>query len=368
MSFKGSAGQMQYRQQMRRIKLAKSQLAVLDKYIVVEPNDWKQLGKQSLVIGSPKGGKTTFLLKATHIFMKQGETVIARDLGDFFEFLNLLAYHQIQGFIPKGCELFYNHPNFSTTQYDPLEPETIFQQLDASKINLVFFELFVESGFYPVLEFWSTFFLSLMAWKKREGRGNLPLTVIFDQFNDVAGGKSKHLVDEQTRLVSFFLQGIKNFRRNNIRFVASSHSFSHIEPDLVDLFDCYIIKRNHARKSSYIPTVIQSYVPLFPYMPRGKAIFIDSRRKFNRLNDPELMKPERFYNVSYSGSVDKLYQGEQTRWERSSKMWRTRALKLACEIQDKHNITAYEIAQLWGISEPTYRTTRSYYLRGDYEE
>jgi len=326
---------------------------------------WKP-NRHVLAVGAPRSGKTTFLLTFAYWYNHLGELVVARDIGEFYEFFSLLDYVPITAFIPNNCQIIFNHPNLQYETYDPLNLEALFNSFKKGRINLIFFDNFCFTPKYQI-QFWTSFFVKLLYWKRKEGRGKLPLTIIFDEFNDICPGKGRFIIKEQLVLSNIIAYNHRKFRRYNIRLVAASHSFTDLHPPVRKTFDCVIMKRNYSDPRD-LPLELKRYARLMPKLEVNEFIFLDSKRNFNNRPFPseQAIHPKRFHDIMEEGSVEPLF--EEREEKKKEMLWRDRALVLMRYLLDNDLLSQKEIADMWNINQRTIAWYKYSLATGGFDE
>ena len=299
--------------------------------------------KHVLAVGRPQSGKTTFLLYCARKYREQDETIIVRDIDEFFEFLTLADKEKIIGFFPEGCKINFEHPNFSQKQFDIMRLETLFEQFEEESINLLFLENFFEKPINRV-RIWRRFFEEVLKWK-RKGRGQEPWCLIIDEFGDTAPGRGRNWHPEQLQTAQLIATNQRKFLRHNIRFVAAVHSFRDITVPVRKRFDCYFILKNDASADD-VPDALINYIQLFPKLALGKAIFLDSNHNFNEVTMPQYVRVKKFYDLDLEGAIDEMFE-EKT--DKRTKLWKDRAM-LNLEIMSRHGINLEEVAKDWNMT------------------
>jgi hypothetical protein len=325
---------------------------------------WKP-GRHTLIIAQPRAGKTSFLLFATASFLKLGEIVIVRDIGEFFEWFSMLDHgYKILGHVPEECSILYEHTNFEQIEFDATDLNTLFNHFEQERINLVFFESFcLEVRNY--IRFWSTFFKTLLPWKQQPGHGSIPFSLICDEFGDLAPGKGRTYIPGQNQVSQLIAMNHRKFRRHNIRLVAAVHYFRDITPPIRERFDCYVIKKNYPNPKE-VPYTLQNYSKLFPKLAIDRMLFVDSSKNFNEFEIREEIKPQRFFNISVRGNVDKLMRRTtpESTWEKRAKMWRRTTVRLIHHVLEEKKMTGPEIAEVTGMKLDNVYSYNSFLKRG----
>lgn len=308
-------------------------------------------GRHCLTIGQPRSGKTSFLLYCTVTYYKLGETVIVRDIGEFFEWFSLLEHdYPILGLVPEGCRILYDHPNFEQVEFDVTNLNTLFDQLEQKRINLIFFDSFcLEVKNY--IQFWSNFFKTLLPWKQQPGNGPKPFSLVLDEFGDLAPGKGRTFIADQNRVSQLIAMNHRKFRRHNIRLVAAAHYFRDITPPIRERFDCYCIKINYPNPQE-VPFTLRPYAPKFPKLAVNEMIFLDSSKAFNQFNIKEEIKPKRFYDIAIRGNADNLMKKvtPKSRDEKRAETWKKRAIEEAQKNREKGD-SINDIAERWQMTD-----------------
>jgi len=329
--------------------------------------DMFEPARHTLVIGQPRSGKTSFLMKAAAKFYDIGEYVIIRDIGEFFEFFNLIEELNIPavGFVPEGCRVYFNHPKFEQREFDIFNLESLFDQFERDKLNLIMFE-----GFSDLLEnhvwFWKEFFTRLLPWKRKPGNGAKRFCLILDEFGDIAPGQGRYFIPEQNRTTQLIAVNHRKFRRHHIRMVAAVHYFRDITPPLRERFDCYLVKKNYPNEKE-VPLILQSYVKKFPKLELSEGIFVDSKMNFNLIKIPELIKPKRYDGVEkpyieVEGDVDHLLEtAEKTKNpnEKREEKWKRRLGKLIIHLMENKMMTSFEIGSVTDLDPGLVRSLKS---------
>lgn len=332
-----------------------------------EFEDMCEPGRHTLIIAQPRAGKTSFLLYCTALFSWMGETVIVRDIGEFYEWFSLLDDFKYQGehypgfkilgHVPKNCRVHFEHRNFEQVEFDVRKINTLFDNFVRDRINLVFFETFCIEVLNHV-RWWSTFFKKLLPWKQRPGHGQLPFTLVCDEFGDLAPGKGRTYLPGQNQISQLIAVNHRKFRRHRIRLVAAVHFFRDITPPIRQRFDCYCIKKNYPNENE-VPFSVRQYAAKFRFLEINELIFIDSAKAFTQFKIDELVPPRRFYNISVTGNVDKQMRAKKINpWEKRAKKWRGRALD-AGETAVELGFPPTSLAKLWKISERSLRRHRA---------
>lgn len=316
-----------------------------------EFKDMWRPGRHTLVVGQPRSGKTSAMLFITKIlFQVFGETLIVRDIGEFFEWFSMLDHgFEILGHVPQDCEIFYKHPNFTQMTFDVTKLTTLFNNLDSDKINLVFFESFcIQLKNY--IAFWAQFFKKLLPWKQKPGRGEIPIALLLDEFGDLAPGKGRTFIPGQNQVSQLIAMNHRKFRRHNIRLIGAVHYFRDITPPIRERFDCYVIKQNYPNPKE-VPYVLSPYAPKFPHLKINECLFVDAAKGFNLTKIKEPIKPKRFYNIAVRGNVDKLMSptSQKSPYEKLARRWRARGVRLATALRNQ-GMPVYKIATIMETS------------------
>ncbi len=331
-----------------------------------ELKDLSLPGRHTLVIGQPRSGKTSCLLTYTVAFFSGGETVIVRDIGEFFEWFSVLDYdYPIRGLVPEGCRILYEHPNFEQVEFDVTDLYSLFDALDPKKINLVFFESFcLEVKNY--VQFWSNFFKQLLPWKQQPGNGGKRFCLIMDEFGDIAPGKGRTYIRGQNRLSQLIAMNHRKFRRHRIRLLAAVHYFRDITPPIRERFDCYIINTNYPPNPKEVPYTLRKYAEQFPELPVDEVVFVDSTHHHNKIPQREEIPPRRYYDISVRGNADKLMKKAtpKSRLEKRAEKWEGRSLDLATELMDRGLMTGPEIAEIWEVKPSTIYSIKHQHEKG----
>lgn len=328
-------------------------MSILETVLHSNLEDMFQKGKHSLIVGRPRSGKTSFLLYCTAVFFKLGEYVVVRDIGEFYEWFSMLNHgYPILGHVPEGCRILFDHPNFEQVEFDVADLNTLFNNFDKDRINLVFFESFsIEMKNH--VQFWSDFFKLILPWKEQPGNGAKQFCLVMDEFGDLAPGKGRTYLRGQNRLSQLIAVNHRKFRRHNIRLVSAVHFFRDITPPIRERFDCYCIRNNYPNPQE-VPYTLQNYAHLFPKLPINKMIFVDSSKGFNEFVVREEIKPERFYNVDVQGIqlADKLMEKAKpkTILEKRAETWKNRAIAEARK-NVENGESMRDIAERWGITD-----------------
>ena len=341
--------------------------------------------RHSLVIGQPRSGKTSFLLKVTAKFYDMGEYVIIRDIGEFFEFFNLIDELNLPaiGFVPQGCHVKFSHPRFEEKEFDIFNLDSLFDQFERDRLNLIMFE-----GFSDLLEhhvwFWKEFFMRLLPWKRRPGNGAKRFCLILDEFGDVAPGQGRYFIPEQSKTSQLIAVNHRKFRRHHVRMVAAVHYFRDITPPLRERFDTYLVKKNYPNEKE-VPLILRPYAKRFPKLEVNEAIFVDSKMNFNLIKVKELIKPLRYDGVEkryieVEGDVDEiLLQGGKLKETGVAEMkrvkqedpaepvFRKRLSKLVAYLTDTRKMTSAQIAAILGVSASTVRDWKAELKAGVYD-
>lgn len=305
----------------------------------------------TLVVGRPRSGKTSFLLYATAMFHQKGENVVWRDIGEFFEWLSLIEEIPVLAFVPVGCKIHYQHPNFEQAEFHPKNLFQLFDSFNPKKLNVVVLDMFVENVKVSV-KFWSSFFQQLLFYRKQPGKGRKPLCLIVDELNDLAPGKGRLFTMEQLPLSNFIGYNLRKFRRFNIRLVASTHALREIHPPVRERFDCYLFKACFPNPNE-VPPCLTNYVKLLPKLSKDECIFVDQRHAFSQIKTPLFVEPKRFYDVDIDGRVDHLLETSEESSEDKiggkDKVWRSRLIMLLKHLTENDIMSVTEIAHLWGV-------------------
>jgi DNA helicase HerA-like ATPase len=324
--------------------------------------------RHTLVIGSPRSGKTSFLLKVTAKFYQLGEYVIIRDIGEFFEFLNLVEELEIPaiGFVPEGCTIHFKHPKFEQREFDIFHLDSLFDQFERDRLNLIMFE-----GFSDQLEnhvwFWKEFFTRLLPWKRRPGNGAKRFCLVLDEFGDIAPGQGRYFIPEQNRTTQLIAVNHRKFRRHHVRMVAAIHYFRDITPPLRERFDVYLVKKNYPNEKE-VPLILQPYAKKFPKLELNEAIFVDSKMNFNLIKIRELIKPRRYDGVEkpyieVEGSVDELLSAanKPETSDKKEEKWKSRVGKLVTFLIENEILTSHKIGKLLDLDPSTIRNLKLKY-------
>jgi hypothetical protein len=329
--------------------------------LYTNPEDLFQPARHVLVIGQPRSGKTSCLLKFTYAYWKLGETVVARDIGEFFEFLNLVeeAKMPATGFVSQGCRIRYSHPLFEQREFDLHDMTTLLDQLRGDRMNLIMFEGFSDELRNHVW-FWQEFIKKLLPWKRRPENAAKRLCLVMDEFGDIAPGQGRYFIPEQSRITQLIGVNLRKFRRHHIRLVAAVHYFRDISPPIRERFDCYFIKKNYPNPKE-VPLVLMPYSGKFAKLQLNEAIFVDSAHNFNQVKINELevdgkaVKPKRYDGVEkptiiVEGEVDDQVDAIERSRQRggaSEEEWRDKAIRLQREVLARNLMLADDIVELW---------------------
>lgn len=320
-----------------------------------------------LVVGASNAGKTTFLLFcAAKTFEIEKNVVLIRDIGDYYEYFTLLKAYPMVAHIPKGCKVDFHHKNLIYEQFDPLNLPNLFDNLIRDKINLLIADRFIRDpearGF-----FWSRFFKEILDWKQRPGKGTLQLSLLFDQFNQIAPGRGHYFFSHQEHLVNFIALNMIDYRRSNIRLIASTHTFSMLAPAVRELFSCYIIKRNWSRKNTVVER-LQNYSHLFPTIPVNKCIFLDSMGNYDlNIKTPYFLLPERLYNIHHEGNIDKILLDEKNKKKKKGAPWKLRTV-LSIIALSEAGFTSEEISKKLHMKQENVKWLKHQYDTGALDE
>jgi hypothetical protein len=303
-------------------------------------------------------GKTSFLLKITAKFFQLGEYVIIRDIGEFFEFFNLIDELRLSaiGFVPEGCHVRFNHPSYEEREFDITDLDSLFGQFERDKLNMIMVEGFTDS-MRDTVAFWRSFFSRILPWKRRPGNGAKRFCLVLDEFGDVAPGQGRYFIPDQAKTTQLIAVNYRKFRRHHIRMVAAVHYFRDITPPLRERFDCYVVKKNYPNPKE-VPFVLRNYAKRFPTLKLDQAIYVDSTMNFNQLHVKELIKPLRYDGVEKSyieveGTVETSDDETQDEVSQSSKLY-----KLVDHLMEKRILTSKQIGQVLGVSASTVRDYR----------
>jgi hypothetical protein len=339
-------------------------MSIIENVLHANLGDMFQQGRQTLVVGAPKSGKTSFLLYCTALFYKLGEYVIVRDIGEYYEWFSMLDLgYKIKGFVPKGCRILFEHPNFEQVEFDITDMNTFFDQVEKTKINLLFFESFSQILKNHV-KFWVDFFSKILPWKEKPGNGEKRFCIIIDEFGDIAPGKGRTYIPGQSMLSQLIAVNHRKFRRHNIRLVAAVHLFRDITFPIRTKFDCFCIRNNYAEPKE-LPFVLENYANVVTKLPVNKMLFVDSAKNFNEFEVVEEIKPLRFNDIYVQGIgvADELLQEArpQTKPERDRDRWRQRTAK-SIDAFAKEGWAIKKIADLYELSEKEILRIRKEFL------
>jgi len=323
--------------------------------------------RHTLVIGAPRSGKTSFLLWAAYTFWKLGETVVVRDMGEFFEFLSLVEYREdpvpMVGFVPEGCHVRYSNPDFTQRTFDIFDLDSLMDQFEENKVNLIMFEPFSQEPKNQVW-FWNRLFHRLLPWKRQIQHAEKKICFIIDELGDLAPGHGRTVIPGQTFLSRYIYVNHRKLRRHFIRLLASVHYFKDVQKPVRQSFDCYVVKRTYADEKE-VPYAIANkrLVSQLRKMTVSQSFFIDSKDNFNGpIEDtPYIMKPLRFgidrSFIHTEGDVDHLIAEyketgnvENEPWKEKAETYRKRFLTLLRFILENGDTTSTELGSLLNIT------------------
>ncbi|MEM3510650.1 MAG: hypothetical protein QXE57_05080 [Nitrososphaerales archaeon] len=246
-------------------------------------------GKHILVVGQSGSGKTTVLFLLAYWFYNQGETILWRDDGHL-EALALAKHIPPKLFIPQGCTLKQNR--FEMVEYDPYNPESIFNQLDQEKLNVICYELFVKS-IEMRCTFWANLLHELPRWAAKQNTLK-PIACVIDQVNELAAGRRLQIVPAQEQSSKMFHEALINFRKLKIRLVGGSHNYRDLEPGVRENFQYYWFKKT-SREALETNQRFWSYRFKLEKLAVDESIVVDEDGRFNQVNVVPVEKPRVFH-------------------------------------------------------------------------
>lgn len=327
-----------------------------------------------LLTGGTGSGKTSLLLGLAHLALQNKETIIWRNDGSF-EYMVLAEFEQkklelgyrldkatmeemflhpipsqptkvgykIRVFVPTGCSVKMTHPNIEFKEYDPtdLTLNCIFNNLLYHGINVIEYDVFTTAEqLHLFVKFWSGFFLNIYKWKRTHTGPHIAFFT--DEINDIAPSRGKTQIRQQTQLSSNITFGLKKYRKENIRLVASTHGFSDIHKPLRNGFNYYLCKRSPGQD---VPDWMWSYSHLFAKLATDECIIIDENHNFNRINVKEFIKPRKF-SFQVSGQVYEVISAKK----REELEIKNEKIALLADALHKMGATYDDIAKLTGLT------------------
>lgn len=242
-------------------------------------------GEHILVNGITGSGKTQVLYwLAEGISLMKDETMVWYDIGKSGEFLKLAKVTQrpLKVFVPEGCEIKTNSKvKFEQveTRLDPLHfGSDVWDQLDPDAVNILSIEPFILD---PV-EFTKTIsnsFRSLII-KAHRYEIKTPLTLIYDEFHNVAPNRDNALDYAQYKAGSYIQFNVEKLRSLKIRIAASTHGMTKIRKGVKTSFNWWILRRI-SDNVGYEQKKLEKFTPLFHTLKNNECIIIWPNKLFS---------------------------------------------------------------------------------------
>lgn len=260
----------------------------------------KRPGQHIMVIATTGFGKTNVLE-----FIAEGlretardETIVWFDSGKSSEFLVLGQFAPLNIIIPRTMNIDVNAEGMDIRVRHMDHATDVWSLLIRSRINIVCVEPYADDPevFVPVI---IKMFRNLIRRAKTYDLP-VPLTVIYDEFNNVAPGKNNAHSPEHNRLGAVMQFNVEKLRSFGIRFVGSTQGWTDVRKGMRKHFHWTFAKNG----AQFTEGRMSRYNPIFESLAENEGILVYPDQKFSDvIRFPYYGEGEDYGTVRYSGEL-----------------------------------------------------------------
>ena len=215
------------------------------------PHFFKKPGQHCLIGGITGSGKTQMLYYILDNLIKHHprETIIWFDTGKSAELLRLSDFRPLKLFVPQDKEAARDIKIYptegSSVDYEVFKFESypiLFDNLDASRINVMCFEPFYQEDIGKYTTAINEFFKNLFDLAMQDLLIT-PLAIFVDEVHSVAPSTGMAFNDEHTRAAVRFQRNIERLRSAGVRIIGTIQDWTKLRRGVRTSFQWIVIKR-----------------------------------------------------------------------------------------------------------------------------
>lgn len=260
----------------------------------------KRPGQHIMVVATTGFGKTNVLQFVTEGLAEtaRGETIVFFDSGKSSEFLVLGQFAPLNVIVPKSMSIDIIAEGMDIRIRYMDKATDVWDLLVKSRINIVCIEPYTDDpeAFVPiVIKMFRTLIRKAKAYELP-----VPLSIIYDEFNNLAPGKNNAHSPEHNRLGAVMQFNVEKLRSFGIRFVGSTQGWTDVRKGMRKHFHWTFAKNG----AQFTEGRMARYNTIFESLAENEGILVYPDQKFSDvIHFPYYGEGEDYGTVRYAGEL-----------------------------------------------------------------
>ncbi|MDX9762856.1 MAG: hypothetical protein RBT82_12445 [Desulfomonilia bacterium] len=260
----------------------------------------KRPGQHIMIVATTGFGKTNVLQFITEGLVEtaKNETIVYFDSGKSSEFLVLGQFAPLNVIVPRTMDIDIDAPGMDIRVRHMDQATEVWDLLVKSRINVVVIEPYADDPgiFVPII---IKMFRTLIK-KARAYELPVPLTVEYDEINNIAPGKNNAHGPDHNRLGAVVQYNVEKLRSLKVRIVGSSQGWTSVRKGLRGHFHWTFAKNG----AQFTEGRMARYNAIFESLKEDEGILVYPDQKYSDvIRFPYYGEGDDFGTVRYAGEL-----------------------------------------------------------------